>query len=147
MKIADITRWFSEPDMTKFVPHLQVETQRQIPSPIFLAGMIGVRALRHVPVPDEVWTASEAKRDALVRAAIKKHYERCEGIVPSFGRITGYDLVFKPGRDADFAVPYNIHGDRAGPLRTVPRLGEATLSSDGQRLAQSIWSEYGRDLE
>jgi len=79
-----------------------------------------------------------------VRVAIQKHYERCSGIIPSFGRVLGYDLVFRPGKDADFAVPYTVDGDRAGPIRTVPRLGEATLSSDGQRLSQSIWRQYGR---
>jgi hypothetical protein len=79
----------------------------------------------------------------LVKAAIKKHYAHCDGIVPSFGRIREYLLVFKPGKDADFAVPYNIDGDRAGSLRTVPRLGTATLSAGGQRLSKSIWSQHG----
>jgi hypothetical protein len=148
MKIADITQWFSrtpDPSTAKFEPHLQVETERQIPNPIFLAGMIGVRALRCVPVPDVVWTSHEAKRDALVKAAIKKHYERCDGIVPSFGRITGYVLVAKPGKNSDFGLPFDVHGDRAGPIRTVYKLGSATLSVDGEILRQSIWSEYGRD--
>jgi len=109
--------------------------------------MIGIRALRFVPVPEKIWTADEAKRDALVRAAIKTHYERCEGIIASFGRIVGYVLVVKPGRNADLGLPYNIRGERAGPIRTVPRLGTASLSANGQRLSQSIWSEYGRDRE
>jgi hypothetical protein len=84
MRIADITQWFTRPahpNTTEFEPHLQVETEREVPDPIFLAGMIGIRALRHVPVPDEVWTSHEAKRDALVKTAIKKHYARCEGII------------------------------------------------------------------
>jgi hypothetical protein len=148
MKIADITQWFSrppEPNTTKFEQHLQVETERRIPEPIFIAAMIGIRTLRHVPVPDEVWTANETKGDALVRAAIKKHYAHCDGTIPAFGRITGYVLVVKPGRNADFGLPYDVRGNRAGPIRTVPRLGEATLSVNGEKLSQSIWSEYGRD--
>jgi hypothetical protein len=148
MKIADITQWFSrspDPNTTKFEPHLEVETERRIPEPIFVAAMIGIRALRHVRVPDKVWTSTEAKRDALVRVAIKKHYERCEGNIPSFGRITGYVLVLKPGRDGDFGLPFDVHGNRAGPLRTVPRLGEATLSVDGEKLSGSIWGRYGDD--
>ena len=128
-----------------FEPHLQVETERRVPSPIFLAAMIGIRALRHVPVPDEVWTANEAKRDALVRAAIKKHFARCDGVIPSFGRITGYLLAIRPGRNGDLGLPFDIRGERAGPIRTVPRLGEAILSSGGERLSRSIWSQYGSD--
>jgi hypothetical protein len=150
MKIADITQWFSrtpDPNRRRFEAHLQVETEREVPDPIFIAGMIGIRALRYVPIPDEVWTANEDKRDTLVRAAIKQHYRRCGGMIPSFGRITGYVLVMKPGKKVDFGLPYTVRGERAGPVKTVPRLGEATLTADGQELSKAIWSQYGSDRQ
>ena len=151
MRIIDITGRFSGQTQlnfandTPFAPHLRVQTEREVPNPIFLAGMLGARALRCVPVPNAVWTANEITRDALVKNAIQAHFARCKGSVPAYGRVKGYDLVVRPGKNSDFGIPDDTHGDRSGPIRTVPRLGEASLSVDGQKLSQSIWGRHGPD--
>jgi hypothetical protein len=42
-------------------------------------------------------------------------------------------------------LPFDVHGNRAGPIHAVSRLGEAVLSVGGQNLSRKIWSEYGCD--
>jgi hypothetical protein len=42
-----------------FQPHLQVQTERQNPSPIFIAALLTVRRLRIVPLPDEAFSADD----------------------------------------------------------------------------------------
>ena len=119
-----------------FKPHLRCECERDTPQPIFIAAMIGVSNLRTVPVPDLTWTLPEGERDKIVKAAILQHFHRTGGRSAAFGRILRYSLVIAPSKDGtDLAVPYDLEGNPAGPLRHVPRLGHASLSVDGQELS------------
>jgi hypothetical protein len=111
-----------------FRPHLQVATERRVPSPIFIAALLTTKRLRIVPLPDEAISADEDTRDRLIRATIIKHYRERRGDVPAFGAITGYALVLLAGYDGvDFGLPFNVMGDPAGAMREVRRLPEATL--------------------
>jgi hypothetical protein len=110
-----------------FRPHLRVETERVIPQPIFVAALFGTARLRHVAVPDEVWSASGDERERWVKQAIQAHYRERHGSVPAFGAIIGYTVVVLPGYRVDFGLPYDIDGNPTGPMRPVERLGEATL--------------------
>jgi hypothetical protein len=113
-----------------FRPHLQVETERRIPSPIFIAALLTTRRLRIVPLPDEAISGDEDTRDRLIRATIIEHYREQRGDVPAFGRITGYALVLLAGYDGvDFGLPFNVRGDPVGSVRAVRRLPEATLGT------------------
>ena len=42
-----------------FRPHLQVQTERAVPSPIFVAALLTVARLRIVRLPDEALTAND----------------------------------------------------------------------------------------
>lgn len=110
-----------------FRPHLRVETERRIPQPIFVAALMTVERLRIVRLPAEAFIAGEDDRDTVIKRAILEHYESQHGQVPAFGAITGYTLVTIAGYSADFGLPFNVHGDRAGPIQVVERLGEAKL--------------------
>jgi hypothetical protein len=113
-----------------FRPHLQVETERRIPSPIFIAALLTTRRLRIVQLPDEAISGDEDRRDRLIRATIIEHYREQRGDVPAFGRITGYALVLLAGYDGvDFGLPFNVRGDPVGSVRAVRRLPEATLGT------------------
>jgi hypothetical protein len=128
-----------------FKPYLRCETEHDVPQPIFIAAMAGVANLRMVPVPASTWKVPEDRRDEILMAAIRQHYRRAEGRVPTFGKIRRYSLVVAPGDGVDLALPFDVHGNRAGPIHAVSRLGEAVLSVGGQNLSRKIWSEYGRD--
>jgi len=128
-----------------FKPYLRCETEHDIPEPIFIAGMLGVANLRVVPLPSSTWKVPDDRRDQIVRAAIRRHYHHTHGRVPAFGKILRYSLVLAPSEGGDLALPYDVRGKRTGTIQLVARLGQATLSVNGQKLSQSIWSEYGRD--
>lgn len=112
-----------------FRPHLQIQTARSIPSPIFIAALLGTARLRLIPLPDETFADADT-RDRAVKEVIVGHYAEQQGHVSAFGEITGYVLVLLPGyAGVDFGLPYDCHGDPAGPMRTVKRLPEATLGT------------------
>ncbi len=94
-----------------FRPHLQVQTERAVPSPIFVAALLTVTRLRVVPLPDEALTANDEARDRIIKSIIID--QRCEngGRVPAFGEITGYFLDLGCGiRRFRFRVAVQRHG-------------------------------------
>ena len=46
----------------RFRPHLRTETERQVPSPIFIAALYTTARLRVVPTPDGTWSANPEDR-------------------------------------------------------------------------------------
>ena len=113
-----------------FRPHLQVQTERAVPSPIFVAALLTVARLRIIALPDEALIANEEARDGIIKTIIIDHGRENGGHVPAFGGITGYVLVFVAGYGGfDFGLPFTITGDRAGAMQKVERLGQATLGT------------------
>jgi hypothetical protein len=112
-----------------FKPHLRCETARTIPEPIFVAALLGTARLRLVSVPDEIWHACADDRDRLVKQAIQDYHREHGGYVPAFGAVVGYTAVMMAGYRVDFGLPYDLNGDRAGPMQPVKRLGEAVLGT------------------
>jgi hypothetical protein len=116
--------------LAAFRPHLQVQTERAVPSPIFVAALLTVTRLRIIRLPDEALTANDEARDRITKTLIIDHWRENGGRVPAFGGIMGYVLVLVAGYDGfDFGLPYSITGDRAGAIQKVERLGEATLGT------------------
>ncbi len=72
-----------------FRPHLQVQTERQVPSPIFVAALLTVARLRIVHLPDGALTANDEARDRIIKTIIIDHWRENGGRVPAFGRIIG----------------------------------------------------------
>jgi hypothetical protein len=113
-----------------FRPHLQVQTERAVPSPIFIAALLTVARLRIVALPDEALTVNDEAPDRITRTIITDHWRENNGHVPAFGGITGYVLVLLAGYGGfDFGLPYSIVGDRAGAMQKVERLAVATLGT------------------
>jgi len=113
-----------------FRPHLQVQTERAVPSPIFVAALLTVARLRIVRLPDEALTVNDEARDRIIRPIIIDHWRENGGRVPAFGGIKGYVLVLIAGYAGfDFGLPFSITGDRVGAMEKVERLGEATLGT------------------
>jgi hypothetical protein len=113
-----------------FRPHLQVATARRVPSPIFIAAMLTTARLRCVPLPDDTFATATLSRDRIIKALIIEHYRSRRGHVSAFGAITGYVLVLLVGYGrVDFGLPYDRHGDPAGPMQKIERLPEASLGT------------------
>jgi hypothetical protein len=116
--------------LASFRPHLQVQTQRAVPSPIFVAALLTVARLRIIALPDEALIANEEARDGIIKTIIIDHWREHGGRVPAFGGITGYVLVLVAGYGGfDFGLPFSITGDRAGAMLKIERLGTATLGT------------------
>ena len=80
-------------------------------------------------VSDETWRACAGDRDRLVKQAIQAHHREHGSYVPAFGAVVGYTAVVMAGYGIDFGLPYDLNGDRAGPMQPVKRLGEAGLGT------------------
>ena len=128
-----------------FRPHLRCETERIVPQPIFIAGLLGVARLRIVPVDPRIWYKGPDTRDWLALKAICSHYREHTGKLPGYGRITGYALVLAPGVFCDLALPYDVRGHRSGPMRPIPRLGKASLTVKGKPLPGSAFEARGAE--
>jgi hypothetical protein len=113
-----------------FRPHLQVQTEHAVPSPIFVAALLTVARLRIIRLPNEALTINDEARDCIIKPIIIEHWRENGGRVPAFGGIMGYVLVSIAGYGGfDFGLPYSVTGDRAGAMQKVERLGKATLGT------------------
>ena len=116
--------------LASFRPHLHVQTERAVPSPIFVAALLTVARLRTVSLPEEALTANDEPRDRIIKTIVIDHWHENNGYVPAFGGITGYVLVLVPEYGGfDFGLPFSVTGDRAGAMQKVERLGQATLGT------------------
>jgi hypothetical protein len=116
--------------LASFRPHLQVQTERYWPSPIFVAAMLTVARLRSIHLPDDALATNDEARNRFIKTIIIDHWRENNGRVPSLCGIAGYVLVLVVGYGGfDFGLPYSITGDRAGGMQKVERLGEATLGT------------------
>jgi len=116
--------------LAAFRPRLQVQTERAVPSPIFVAALLTVTRLRIVRLPDEALTANDEARDRIIKMIIIDHWRENSGRVPAFGGITGYVLALIARYGGfDFGSPFSVTGDRVGATQKVERLGEATLGT------------------
>jgi hypothetical protein len=116
--------------LATFRPHLHVQTERAVPSPIFVAALLTVARLRTVSLPEKALTANDEARDRIIKTTIIDHWHENNGYVPAFGGITGYVLVLVAGYGGfDFGLPFSVTGDRAGAMQKVERLGQATLGT------------------
>jgi hypothetical protein len=116
--------------LASFRPHLQVQTQRAVPSPIFVAALLTVNRLRSIRLPDEALAVNDEARDRIIKTIIIDPWREHGGRVPAFGGITGYVLVLVVGYGGfDFGLPFSVTGNRSGAMQKVERLGQATLGT------------------
>jgi hypothetical protein len=124
-----------------FRPHLQIQVERDRPSPVFIAALRGIRSLRIVDLPNLDAAEDESVREQIVRRIIQQHYQDNGGHASCFGAITGYVLVCIAGYDVDFGVPYDTEGHPTGSMVSVERLPEATW---GRRRGDERLGEFLR---
>ena len=113
----------------RFRPHLRAETERRVPSPIFVAALCTTARLCVVPTPDETWGADPEARNQLLKQIISEHFTAVWGWVPAFGRIIAYTAVVLPGYGSDVGYEFDVDGNPIGRIRQVERLREAVLGT------------------
>jgi hypothetical protein len=87
------------------------------------SGIVPTRVRRaSVPgsnLPAEVWEADADVQDRLIKLAIRNHYGEWKGYVPAFGAIVSYTFIVMAGYVVDFGLPYDVIGERTGPMRSM----------------------------
>jgi hypothetical protein len=103
-----------------FIPHAIIETERRIPSPIFVAAVIGVEKILRIDFDN-----SDCEESYLSQALaeLEKRRERWPHGLPGFGRPTGITVNFSP----DNAVQYSLDGSRIAELPKACRIGFGRL--------------------
>ena len=103
-----------------FRPHAIIMTERERPSQIFIAAILGVANLRRVD-----FDLSQAPPSFVQQAldGLRAKVARSGGVVTTFGRPTGIIVNFSP----DQAVRFDLEGKPVEVLDRAYRLGEATF--------------------
>jgi hypothetical protein len=101
-----------------FCPHAIILTEKTVPSPIFVAAMIGVEKLLRIDLDATQGSVS------FVRQALNRLPEE----VPAFGKPIGFVINYSP----DQAVRFDSNGHPIAILDKAIRPGTATLHLGGR---------------
>ena len=96
-----------------FRPHAIIATDRSVPSPIFVAALIGVERILRIELDTSL------PKETYAQQALAKLPEQ----TIAFGRPIGVTVNYAPDR----AVLYDLKGDPIETLTAAVRCGEATL--------------------
>ena len=108
----------------RFRPHLRTETERQVPSPIFIAALCTTAHLRVVPTPDRTWSVNPEDRDHLLKQNIRDHFRAVRGWVPASDGSFDTPQSCCPATAAtsgasmiSTAIPWGVFGKSSGCVR------------------------------
>jgi hypothetical protein len=102
-----------------FCPHAIILTERTVPSPIFVAAMIGIEKLLRIDVDATQGPVS----------FVRQVLDRLPEGVPAFGKAIGFVINYSP----DKAVRFDRNGQPIAILDKAVRPGTATLLRLGGR--------------
>ncbi len=109
-----------------FVPHAIIQAERRIPSPIFVASLLGPERILRID-----FDTSQEPATYLRQALAQMNLKYPGGSLPAFGRIMGLVVNYGPNR----AVRFDLEGKALEILPAACRVcGTATLSMKGKPL-------------
>jgi hypothetical protein len=123
-----------------FRPHAVIMTERERPTQIFIAAILGVSNLRRI-----AFDLSHGPLSFVQQAldGLRAKVARSGGVVTTFGRPTGVIINYSP----DYAVRSDLQGKPVELLDAAYRLGEATLSISGRPISPGEWRAVAGELE
>lgn len=107
-----------------FKPHAIILTERSTPSPIWVAGIIGVAKLKRIDLDQsqpELTFLEQAMAGLRARLERWKVSGNGSGQLPAFGRPTGLCINYEPNR----ATRFDLQGDVVAILPKAMELGTA----------------------
>ena len=114
-----------------FRPHAVILTERRIPSPMFLAAVIGVERLLRV---DFDVNASPVLFVRLALGGVKQKLAEWGGTLPGYGRPTGIIVNYKP----DFGARFDLAGRPRETCNGAYRVGPVDLLMKGRPIPAGI---------
>jgi hypothetical protein len=105
----------------RFRPHALITTEREVPSPIFLAVFIGPEVLKRVDFDPALPVEVIHQREQEV---LRRRLGQWNGEIIAFGKATGYVLNWEPDR----AERYDLAGHLLEVLERAERLDDGSLS-------------------
>jgi hypothetical protein len=107
-----------------FHPHAIILTERSVPSPIFVAAMIGVEKLLRIDL--------DATHGPVT--FVRQVLDRLPDAVPAFGKPIGFVINYSP----DHAVRFDPNGQPIAILDKAVRPGTATLHLGGRPITATV---------
>jgi hypothetical protein len=123
-----------------FRPHAVITTERERPSQIFIAAILGVSNLRRVD-----FDLSQGPLSFVQQAldGLREKIAKGNGTITTFGWATGFVVNFSP----DHAVRFDLEGKPVEVLDRAYRLGEATFHLKGRQVTPEEWRAIGCEFE
>ena len=119
-----------------FRPHAIILTERTVPSPMFVAAVIGVERLLRV---DFDTSASPVLYVRLALRGVKQKLAEWGGTLPGYGRATGIIVNFKP----DFGVKFDLGGEPREIFDEAYCVGEVDLLIKGRPVPSGNLPQVG----
>ncbi len=122
-----------------FVPYLFCQTERRIPSPIFVCAILNAVSMKYVYLPPDYNRRSDSEQEEIRRALIAGRLQKNDGKIPSFGKITCFTLRrFYDDTEEEREV-YDLEGNLMPRppegTRKITR-GNATLTVKGKDISK-----------
>ena len=120
-----------------FIPFLFVQTERNLPSPIFACAILGADRMKKIELHVDFTKMSEAEQDEIRRERIAESMAKREGSIPTFGHIVCFTQKLDYDDVENEREVYDLNGnlvpDPEEQWRRV-NIGRATLSVRGRDL-------------
>jgi hypothetical protein len=113
-----------------FCPHAIILTQRTVPSPIFVAAIIGVEKLLRIDLDAAQGQVS----------FVRQVLDRLPEWVPAFGKPIGFVINYSP----DKAVRFDSNGQPIAMLKESVRPGTAVLRLGGRPIHAEALGVFGK---
>ncbi len=81
-----------ERERRAFVPYIFCQTERRIPSPIFVCAILNAERMKFIYLPPNYNVRSAGQQEEIRRALIAARLRKNDGRIPSFGKITCFTL-------------------------------------------------------
>ena len=124
-----------ENERKNFVPYLYCQTERNIPSPIFVCAILGSDRMKFIHLLPNYNDLCYDEQDILRKKLIAEHLQRHTGSIPAFGKITAYTLKRHYDDEEKECEVYDLAGaliPDPAPDQKVIRDGRASLSVKGK---------------
>jgi hypothetical protein len=114
-----------------FKPHAVLLTERERPSPLFIAAIIGIDELLRVDF--DLTQNPDSFRDQAIDG-LRQKLKRWHGNLPAFGRPTGFIVNYSP----DHAVEFDVTGNPVRIVDQAHRPGQVQYFIGGREVSKSL---------